>query len=106
MCVWAHNRNISTEGFSAYVRGNSKSRHCANMRSIVMEVRGFSAYTVHYNCLKMVVIYIFIAPEKGQTTSLQKHSFSNTFIICCKFFPVNDFVKFYPFKRIGDLALK
>ena len=43
MCVYPHNPNSSAD-FSAYVRGYSKSRHCAYIRTFLIVTRIFCAY--------------------------------------------------------------
>ena len=52
-------------------------------------------------CLKIMVMYIRIAPGQGQTAptplgskSFQKHKSSVNLVIFCKSYPLNDFVTF------------
>ena len=57
-------------------------------------------------CLKIMAMYMYIASGQGQTCplgsrSFQKHKSSVNLVICCKFYPLNEFVTFFPFKRIG-----
>ena len=51
-------------------------------------------------CLKIMAKFMNIAPKQGQTTtlgqSLQKHKSSVNLVICCKFYPLNDFVTVLP----------
>ena len=52
-------------------------------------------------CSKIMVMYMYIAPGQGQTAPwsqfvFQKHKSSINLVICCKFYPLNDFVTVFP----------
>ena len=53
-----------------------------------------------------MVIYMYLAPGQRQTTPwhhffLQKYKFSINLVICCKFYPLNDFVTVLSIKCRG-----
>ena len=54
-------------------------------------------------CLKIMVIYMYIARGKGQTTPwvtfFQMYNFSVNLVICSKIFPYNYFIIVFPSKR-------
>ena len=75
----------------------------------------FAKWFQRRRCLKVMVIYMYIAPGQGQATSLgsfvfflffffvlfvQKCNSSVNLVICFKFYPLNDFVTVFPFKPI------
>ena len=69
---------------------------------------GFDMLAKHFqrrNCLKIMVMYMYIALGQGKTATwdqslFKKHKYFVNMGICCKYYPLDDFVTFFPFKRI------
>ena len=53
-------------------------------------------------CLKLLAIYIYIALGQGKLPRViflfHKHKSVNNLVICCKFFPLNDFATVFSFQ--------